>query len=184
MAVKWSDVFAPAIEILKDQPRIDEWKVAVGHVIVAFGALERAMLDWAIILSGDEEMLRRHHKDDMKAIAPAVRRVVKKLKTHFPEREFAFAMGLIERAEKLIQDRNDVAHAWFTRSGNMTTGKISLLVAKRDQRTKLVFGVRDLGWVKECGRKIDKALSDCRTIRRGTIAYIPEARERLRLRGE
>lgn len=177
MAAKWSEICAPASRILNNHPLIGEWKAAIGHVVVAFGAVERLMLAWAIALTDDEDLLRRHHKNDMKKIAPAVRRIVTAKRGVLPDRPFKAAMDFIDRAESLIPHRNDVAHGWIV-SG--PSGGFALLVAKKDQRPKLVFGVRDLGWVVDCGRKMDDAIIRCREIAIGTCAYVGGAIERLK----
>lgn len=175
----YASTIAPSSRMLRRHPHSGEWKEAIGHVIVAFGTLERLMVEWAIALTGNDDLRRRHHKDDMKAIAPAVRRIVKAKKNSFPDRPFNRAIEFIDRAEKLIQSRNDVAHGWLG-GGRTPNDPMVLLVAKRDQRQKLIFGVRDLGWVISCGRGMDNEIVRCREIAMGTCAYIPGAIDHLK----
>ena len=144
----------PVLNTLALHPARQAWHTAIGQAVVAFGTLERLMLEWAAELAHDPSLLKTFHKAAMKSIAPALQRVLRAAKGRLPKAEFEDAMGAISEAIALVDDRNDVAHGWLGTDDDTPSGQIAFLVAKKDHRPKLVTGVRDLDWVNDVGRRI------------------------------
>lgn len=138
-------------------PTLATWHQLIGRAIVSFGLLERVTLDWAGVLEGDPEMYRQYQMGDMKAFAPALRRVIAKRERRLPAAAVARVSAAIDVAESLIRDRNDIAHGWLDASGKYPHSMFSLAVSKPPRDGQIVIGFRLLVWVADVVAKTDAA---------------------------
>jgi hypothetical protein len=144
----------PKLVTLTNHPDGRRWHAAIGRVVVTFGTLERLLLSYAELFAPTLGLLRKHHKDDMKAIAPALKRVIESRANLLPRLLYKEVMAGIVEAESLIQARNDAAHGWLQTKDDTEPGPIGFFVAKKDSRPKRVFGVRELEWLNEVAKRI------------------------------
>jgi len=94
------------------ETQIVAWHALVGRACVSFAALERVLLQWVAALANDAAMAQRLFQQDMKAIAPALRRQIQRFRQKMPKDRYDAALAAVEAAEELIEYRNDIAHSW------------------------------------------------------------------------
>jgi hypothetical protein len=141
---------ALVLKTLSRHPDGAIWHAAIGRVVVTFGTLERVLLGWADAFAPDMKLMQKHHKDGMKQIAPALRRVIETRSSRIPKVVFDEAMAAIAEAVSLTADRNDAVHGWL----EIANGRIRFFVPKIDSRPKLVVGVRDVEWLNDAAKRI------------------------------
>jgi hypothetical protein len=140
----------PKVQLITTtDPGTKRWMMELGRSIVFFGVLERLMLDWAAVLRRDPKLLVKHHKDDMKKIAPLLRRAVQHWAHTVPPAVRNRALATVARAEALTNPRNDIAHSRieFMPTKDGMHAPVALLIAKPLRAGRRVFALRRFEWL-------------------------------------
>jgi len=137
--------------IVTTDPGTKRWMMELGRAIVFFGVLERLMLDWAALLCNDPKLLAKHHKADMKKIAPLLHKVVQRFAHAVPPAARSRALAAVKRAERLTNPRNDIAHSRveFMPAQDGTHVPVGLVIAKPMRAGRRVFALRRFEWLAE-----------------------------------
>ena len=135
--------------IVTTDPGTRRWMMELGRAIVFFGVLEGLMLDWAALLRSDARLLARYHKDDMKKIAPLLRKAVQHWAHAVPPATRRRALAAVKRAERLTNPRNDIAHSRveFMPAQDGTHVPVGLVIGKPLRAGRRVFALRRFDWL-------------------------------------
>ena len=148
----------PVLNVLKKHELAEQWHSAIGQVVVSFGTLERLMLHWAAEFDGNPKLLKKHHKNGMKEIAPELRRVLQRRRQRLPLPQLEKALEEIKQAEALTQVATTLPMAGWGLTMTRPMVESPSWLRKEDERPKLVTGVRDLAWLLGAGHRINAAV--------------------------
>ena len=109
------------------------------------------MLDWAALLRNDSKLMAKHHKADMKKIAPLLHKAVQHSAHAVPPAARSRALAAIKRAARLTNPRNDIAHSRieFMPAQDGTHVPVGLVIAKPLRAGRRVFALRRFEWLAE-----------------------------------
>lgn len=162
--------------IVTTDPGTKRWMMELGRAIVFFGVLERLMLDWAALLRNDSKLLAKHHKADMKKIAPLLHQAVQHRAHAVPPAARNRALAAVKRAERLTNPRNDIAHSRveFMPTQDGTHVPVGLVIAKPLRAGRRVFAMRWFEWLAEFVQEAKSTTKEMQAAMEGLSAALGE----------